>query len=627
MTIRYLLLFLLIGSLIFLVNSCARQSSPTGGPKDTIPPVLVESFPHQNEINVKQKNIELEFSEAIILANPKEQIIITPTTNKEYSVTAKKKTVIIRFEEPLKDSVTYSINFRDAVQDITEKNPVRNLQLAFSTGSYIDSLTIAGTVYNQLTGVPPKEATVAIHELNDTISIFKHKPGYLTKTNQQGQFLLKNLKAGTYTIYAVEDKNRNLLADSRSESYAFKAHSIMLPQDSALVNLGLVRLDARPLKMTSARPYGNYFNIKTGKNMDQFMLKSTQPGDTIVSSFGEDHANVRIYDTFDADSTLVSFTAIDSIGNQLDSNLYIKFNTREVKPDKYTVTQDKATLLQEKGDLEISFKFNKPTFLINTDSLLFAIDSANVIPLATGTLTWNHMTNELKITKKIDPALLKTAPAATATQKPAAGGKPKQDRTAQPNPGAPVTRPNPTTPPVRSDSTTLATKPDSTAVTAKPVTATPAKKPAAGAPAAKPKTVIKNQLIVARGTFISIDQDTAPKLEKEIKPIRTEDMGIIIAEVKTSAEHFIVQLLDKDFKPIKETTDAKKIRWEDVAPGDYRIRLIIDLNNNKKWDPGNYLKKEEPEPVFFYLNSKIKPENTTHVKANWEVGPLLITSE
>lgn len=599
MITRYLILFFLIGSLVFLVNSCARQSSPTGGPKDSIPPVLVNSYPEQNQINFKGQRLELEFSESIILNNPKEQIIIAPTTdNKAYEAIAKKKSIVLLFEEPLKDSVTYSINFRDAVQDITEKNPVKNLQLAFSTGSYIDSLTISGRVYNQLTGIPPKEATVAIHEFNDTLSIFKHKPSYLTKSDAQGNFLLKNLKAGNYTIYAVEDKSRNLLADSRSESYAFKAAIIILPKDTLPVNLGLVRLDARPIKMTSARPYGNYFNIKTGKNLDRFTVKATQPGDTIVSSFGEDRANVRIYDTFDADSTLVHFTAIDSIGNQLDSSLYVKFNTREVKPDKYNATQDKATLLQEKGDLDITFKFNKPTFLINTDSLLFAVDTLNVIPLATGTLTWNHMTNELRITKKIDPALLKTP---TTTTSPAsrtgAAPKPKLDKTVQPTDSTKAVKPAiPTTP--------------------KPAT-----------PAAKPKPIIKNQLIVAKGTFISIDQDTMPGLQKEIKPTRTEDLGIVLVDVKTSAEHFIVQLLDKDFKPIAETVDKKTVRWEDIAPGDYRIRLIIDLNNNRKWDPGNYLKKEEPEPVFFYLNPKIKPENTTHVKANWEVGPLLITSE
>lgn len=574
MIIRILSSLLAFVTIALIVTSCARQSSPTGGPKDTIPPVLINSVPGANQTNFRDKTIELEFDEMIIVTNPKEQIIIAPTSNNTYEVTARKKSILLRFDEPLKDSVTYSINFRDAVQDITEKNPVKNLQLAFSTGTYIDSLTISGQVLYQLTGAIPKEATVAIHQANDTLSIFKHKPNYLTKTDNKGFFQLRNLKPGKYTIYALDDRNRNLVADTRNEYYAFKTNTVVLPQDSTPITLGLVKLDARPLKITSARPYGNYFNIKTGKNLDRFITKMAESPDTVVSSFGEDRANIRIYDTFDADSVLVNFTAIDSLGQQLDSGIYVKFNTRETKPDKYTVSQDKATLLEERGDLEITFKFSKPTFSFNQDSLLFVIDSTKIVPLSTGTFAWNRQTNELKITQKIDPALLKPAPAS----KP---GDLKNNIDRQPK-----------------------------ATTTE-----------------KPKPILKNQLIVGKGTFISIDQDTAPKIQKEIRPIKTEDLGIILAEVRTTAPHFIVQLLDKDYNILKETVDNKKIRWDNLPSSDYRIRLVIDTNQNRKWDPGNYLKKEEPEQVFFYLNEKSNPPNTTHLKANWEVGPLLITSE
>src|SRR5688572_7514572 len=98
--------------------SCARQSAPTGGPKDTIPPVLDESVPAQNQINFKGQSIELSFSEMIALANPKEQIIIAPATSNTYEITNRNNRVIIKFDKPLQDSVTYSINFRDAVHDV-----------------------------------------------------------------------------------------------------------------------------------------------------------------------------------------------------------------------------------------------------------------------------------------------------------------------------------------------------------------------------------------------------------------------------------------------------------------------------------------------------------------------------
>src|SRR5690349_9935646 len=138
----------LIVLFFLIIGACAKQVAPTGGPKDTIPPVLKSSTPARNQINFKGNTIELEFSEMVMLTNPKEQIIIAPTTTNEYDITNKNRRVIIKFEEDLKDSSTYSINFREAIKDVTEKNPAENLQLAFSTGTYIDSLSIKGNVYD-----------------------------------------------------------------------------------------------------------------------------------------------------------------------------------------------------------------------------------------------------------------------------------------------------------------------------------------------------------------------------------------------------------------------------------------------------------------------------------------------
>src|SRR6187455_1086808 len=129
--------FLLLLPLFFLC--CARQTSPTGGPKDSIPPKLIQSNPALGQTNFKGKEITLEFNEAVNLNNPKEQIIIIPDVNKEYTATTRKNTIKIVLDSKLKDSTTYSLNFRDAVQDVTEKNIPENLKIAFSTGDYIDS--------------------------------------------------------------------------------------------------------------------------------------------------------------------------------------------------------------------------------------------------------------------------------------------------------------------------------------------------------------------------------------------------------------------------------------------------------------------------------------------------------
>ena len=123
--------YIVLYCLFFL--ACARQTTPTGGPKDTIPPTLLGSYPRHGQINFNGNNIMLSFSEAIILNNVREQLIITPGLPENVDALAKKNDVTIDLNQPLAENTTYTINFREAVQDITEKNPARNLLMATIT--------------------------------------------------------------------------------------------------------------------------------------------------------------------------------------------------------------------------------------------------------------------------------------------------------------------------------------------------------------------------------------------------------------------------------------------------------------------------------------------------------------
>ena len=104
--------------LIMTLASCANQTTPTGGPQDKTPPLLLSSSPTHNQKNFKGNKVELVFNEAIQLREAKEQIIITPSPAKEITFTAKKNTVIVEPETKWKDSTTYSILFRESVRDL-----------------------------------------------------------------------------------------------------------------------------------------------------------------------------------------------------------------------------------------------------------------------------------------------------------------------------------------------------------------------------------------------------------------------------------------------------------------------------------------------------------------------------
>src|SRR5688572_11419695 len=387
------------------VLACARQTTPTGGPKDSIPPTLINSIPKQGEVNFKGKTIELTFSETILLNNPKEQLLVTPALGNEFDVRAKKNQVIITLEQDLKDSTTYAINFREAVQDITEKNPAEMLKLAFSTGSYVDSLSIEGTVYDLLKTTDIKDATVALYQL-DTFDIFSHKPTYITRSDPKGKFRLENLKPGKYFIYGMEDKNKNLLADSKTEAYGFLRDSIQLTKDVKDVRLPFIHLDSRPLKLTSARPSGTYFNVKTAKHLTNFRT-TTHDDEHIVSSFGEDQTNIKIYNTFeDKDSVLTYFTGRDSINNSIDTTLYVKFSKRDAKPENFDIALSRFNVIGTKGLIQGQIKFTKPVLRVNFDSIFYTIDSTQRISFNQQDLHWDTIRNLLYIRKSFDKNLL-----------------------------------------------------------------------------------------------------------------------------------------------------------------------------------------------------------------------------
>lgn len=547
---------------LFLL-ACARQTTPTGGPKDSIPPRLVSSYPKQAATNFKEKTVELTFDEDVALNNPKEQLIITPALSKDPVIKTKKEKVTITFEEDLKDSSTYSINFRESIQDITEKNPAEMLKLAFSTGTYIDSLSIEGYVYNLLTSADVKDATIALYE-SDTFQIFKNKPTYITKSDSKGKFKFENLKPGLYQIYGMEDKSKNLIVDSKTESYGFLKDSIALDKKLEQVTIPLIRLDSRPLKLTSARPYGTYFNIKTTKNIVDY--KITNPAqEPIIACFGEDQSNVRIFNTLDGqDSLQVRFEAMDSISNTIDTTFYIKFSSRNAKPENFTSALQDFDVIVNKSEIRGSIKFNKPILQINFDSIFYRIDSVHIVPIAKNDFAFDSLNNILYLKKSFDKTLL---PA-------------KQDKeSGLPSGPAPKKATNNNKPP-------------------------------------------DYQLYFGTGAFISIELDSSKRAVETIKPTQLEDTGIIFVNVDTKVPHWIVQLLTKDFKLVAAIPNTKRASFEDLKPGDYQIRLIVDSNNDGKWSPGNFYNKEEPEPITFYRNEK--KISIVNLKANWELGPLLI---
>ena len=222
--------------------ACAQSNAPlTGGPKDTTAPRIdsAKTNPLNGALNFSGTEMVLAFDEYITLNKPIDNIIITPQPNTPPIYRSKNKKVFIEFKEDLLENTTYTLNINGAIQDFTEKND-SVFQYVFSTGDFIDSLSLHGHIVNGFTNLPSEGLLVGLYPPKDTISydsiIYKTKPTYIAQTDASGHFNFNYLKGGSYDIFAINDKNRNLIADE-NEEIAFLPSGRVYAGDSVEIDM------------------------------------------------------------------------------------------------------------------------------------------------------------------------------------------------------------------------------------------------------------------------------------------------------------------------------------------------------------------------------------------------------
>ena len=231
MKIRGIFPIIIIATLawVVIVSSCANIGMPTGGPKDSIPPVLLSTSPEYQALNYEGKDARFTFDEYISIDAISEDLVISPPLGKRPIIRTKSKTLIVQFNQELKDSTTYSLDFKNSVVDNNEKNPLKNLRFSFSTGPVLDSLRVAGQVVNAFNMEPVEKLLVLLHSNLHDSAVFKIIPDYIAKTDERGMFMMDNIAPGEYHIFAVNDLNNDMLYNEGAEEIAF-ADEIVVPQ-------------------------------------------------------------------------------------------------------------------------------------------------------------------------------------------------------------------------------------------------------------------------------------------------------------------------------------------------------------------------------------------------------------
>ncbi|MBP6431314.1 MAG: Ig-like domain-containing protein [Ferruginibacter sp.] len=218
----YTFLFLLFSYTYNIVGTgCAQIGMPTGGAKDTIPPILVNANPQLKTVNFNDNKITLTFNEYIEVKDVQNNVLVSPFPKKTPEINYKLKTVTVKLKDTLQPNTTYTINFGKAIVDLNEGNPLGDFNYVFSTGATIDSLTLSGKILLAETGKVDSTYTVLLYRNADDSTVEKRKPNYLTKLDGQGNFVFKNLPNDNFSVYALKDGDGGKTYNAKTEGFAF----------------------------------------------------------------------------------------------------------------------------------------------------------------------------------------------------------------------------------------------------------------------------------------------------------------------------------------------------------------------------------------------------------------------
>ncbi|MBE6250129.1 MAG: hypothetical protein E7111_00565 [Bacteroidales bacterium] len=357
-----------IGSVIFS-HSCANTTTPpTGGPKDTIPPLIVDLYPEIGQTNVPttKPKLELKFNEYVVVKDPK-SLFLSPPLEKSAQFKIKGKSVIVYFENDLDSNKTYTLDVTNAIADNNEGNMFPGYTLVFSTGDVIDSMMVTGVVQDCNSLQPIKGATVMLYKDHADSALFLKRPDAAVKTDEWGFFCLRNIQDTIYRVYAIVDENNNNKYEAENEKVAF-IDTLFRPTGRVVDSLPeLMKYDMNDTVSCMARKTELTLNIFREKPTKQMIVNKERIGERTA------------YITF-----MAPYAQIDSI--------WIKGVPKEKLITQFNLVQD---------SLEIWVNDPKP----QPDTLFL-----NVKYMKTDTLGMlNSFTEEIKLAKPKSLLVGKTA--------------------------------------------------------------------------------------------------------------------------------------------------------------------------------------------------------------------------
>ncbi|MCM1032728.1 MAG: Ig-like domain-containing protein [Odoribacter sp.] len=576
--------------------ACASIGRPEGGPRDENPPVFVRSTPMPGQLEVNQTSFSLYFDENVQLEDAFNKVVVSPVQLSPPSVSANGRRVTVTLRDTLVPDMTYTIDFGDAIKDLNEGNVIDGFALDFSTGGNIDTLRLSGIVLDASNLEPAQGILVGAYSNTADSAIHTLPPARIARTNQLGQFTIRNLAPGAYRVYALNDINRDYHWD-RSEDVAF-LDTLITPGVQEIMVVDTL-YDSNGGDSLITRPGLRYV-----------------PNDILLTWFNENYRAQYLKD-YRRDDRRRASIVLGAPPDSLPKISIVGTVLNGMRAENWAVPQYNAT----RDSLVLWLRDSAALF---NDSLMLAVsyrrpDSLEQLYWHTDTLRFFYRPPQSK--KKSDGS--DTIPPKYDLLQIGFGGATSQDvhLPLMFNFNQPVEHIDTTgihlrmmvdtlwvdqpLPPIQPDSLT-------------PLlgrTITPVWQPGA-----------KYRFEIDSAAVTGIYGEHNPAVKREFSVRQLEDYSNLIFNLNGADSTAIVELLNGSDAPVA-SAQVKNGRavFNFMNPGTYYARLYFDIDGNRKWSTG-ILDSVQPEEVAYYPK-KIELKKNWDVEQDWDIYELPIDKQ
>lgn len=586
-----------------LLASCAnRGQGPQGGPRDSIPPVVMKETPLNGTLNFTGKEIVVQFDEYIQLDNVQKNVLISPPQQTPPEVKAIGKKLSVVFQEDLIDSTTYTLDFGPAICDYNEKVPLEGYVFSFSTGDVIDSLAISGKLYDAATLNPMPFVMVGIHRNLSDSALSTIPFTRITRTDSEGNFIIHNIHAGTYRLYALNDISRDYIYQP-GEALAY-ADSLIVPSCRIEEHTDTIWKDTLGIDLLT----GDTLFTRLVDSTYTHQVTHFYPDSLILWCFEESKQRRYFQRVFREEQHVFSlvFSApqdtlpiiralrqseVDSLGNDSSWVDFLQHSMLQASFNKDTLTfwlTDSFAIGMDSIYLQMQYKV--------TDSLYNLVDKIDTV-LA----VYRHP----RLSEKARETYERNKRNRKLELKTNASSKFEIYDTIRVLSAFPIDSLN-------DDMFHLWQKVDTIL---KPMAVKLEKKDSMGMEVyimAKLLPEASYQLKIDSAACIDIYGICNDSIETTLKLKSKEEYSSLTVKLEAFDSLARIQLLnDKDvvIRELPATNDGTKFEY--LAPTTYYLRLYIDLDGDGKWTTGDWLLKRQPEPIY-YFPKKLK------LRANWD---------